>query len=248
MMHRFFTEDSPIPGGEALIRGDEARHACQVLRLKPGDLCELLAGGSRWRCELLSLTPEEGRARALESLPTTEPRLRVTLYQGLPKGDRMERIIQKAVELGPAAVVPVAMSRCVAKLDGRDAAKKTERWQRIAAEACKQSGRCCLPRVGAPLSMAELPKALRGHQAAAVPWEEAAGHSLTGFVREHPDLRDVAVVIGPEGGMAPEEIAAMEAVGCQPVTLGPRILRTETAGMAAIAALMALCGEMEVTA
>ncbi len=247
-MHRFFTEDSPVAGGEAVIRGEEARHACQVLRLRPGDPCELLAREGRWRGELLSLDPREGRVRVLEPLPGTEPRLRLTLYQGLPKGDKMEQIIQKAVELGAAAVVPVAMSRCVVRLDSRDAERKTERWQRIAAEACKQSGRTALPRVQPPLPASRLPEALRAHEAAIVPWEEARSLSLRGFVRERPGLEDVAVVIGPEGGITPEEIAAMEAAGCRPVTLGPRILRTETAGMAAIAALMALCGEMEVEA
>ena len=247
-MHRFFAEGVAGAGSEAVLRGDEARHAYQVLRLRPGDECELLCAGERWRGEITSLTPEEGRARALSPLPSTEPRLRVTLYQGLPKGDKMETIIQKAVELGAAAAVPVAMARCVARLDAKDAAKKTDRWQRIAAEACKQSGRCAMPEVCPVVSAAKLPALLSAHQAAIVPWEEERALSLAGFVREHPDLTDLAVVIGPEGGISPEEIGAMKAAGCVPVTLGPRILRTETAGMAAIAALMALCGEMEVTA
>ena len=157
----------------------------------------------------------------------------------------MELIIQKAVELGAARIVPVAMSRCVVQLNAKDGAKKQERWQKIAREACKQSGRCVTPAVDAPIPFRQLPERLAAHGGAIVPWEDARGYSLTAFRREHPDVTDLAVVIGPEGGMSAEEIAAMQAAGCRSVTLGPRILRTETAGLCTLSALMCLYGEME---
>ena len=247
-MHRFWVEDSLSEGSAATLGSAEARHAGQVLRLRPGDPCEVLGGGRRWRGEIVSLEADKGTVRVLSPLPSTEPRLRITLFQGLPKGDKMESIVQKAVELGAEAVVPVAMSRCVVKLDAKDAARRRERWQRIAAEACKQSGRCALPEVRPILSVKELPGPFRAFDAVLVPWEEAQEGSLRTFALKHPEVSSLAVVIGPEGGITPEEIAEMEKAGAQTVTLGPRILRTETAGMAAVAALMSLYGEMEASA
>ena len=153
--------------------------------------------------------------------------------------------VQKAVELGAARVVPVAMSRCVVQLSAKDGAKKQERWQKIAREACKQSGRCQMMAVDAPIAFPALLAALKTHEAAIVPWEDARGYSLTAFHREHPEIHDLAIVIGPEGGMSADEIARMKDCGCQSVTLGPRILRTETAGLCALSALFCLYGELE---
>ncbi len=244
-MNRFYALEAPVPGALAIITPEDTVHALRVLRIRPGEQAELLYRGSRFLAE--AVTAENGSAvfRVLSPLPSTEPRLRVTLFQGLPKADKMELVIQKAVELGAEAVVPVAMGRCVVRLDPRDALRKTERWQKIAREACKQSGRCLEPDVHTPLNLKEACALLSGFDAALVPWEEARGYGPAAFRREHPEVRSLALVIGPEGGIAPEEIGMMQNAGCRPVTLGPRILRTETAGMAAIAALMALYGEME---
>ena len=200
--------------------------------------------GKRFSAEIASM---EGSVtlRLLDELPSTEARLRITLYQGLPKAEKMELIVQKAVELGAAAVVPVSMSRCVVQLNQKDGAKKQERWQRIAREACKQSGRCLQMPVEAPISFKELLRRLPGYSAAIVPWEDTRGYSLPRLREELPDLRELAVVIGPEGGMSEEEVAQMQSVGCRPVTLGPRILRTETAGLAALSALFCLYGDMD---
>ncbi|MBR3494453.1 MAG: 16S rRNA (uracil(1498)-N(3))-methyltransferase [Clostridia bacterium] len=244
-MHRFFLETAPQPGAEVPLTPEDAHHACQVLRMQPGETAELLSGGARFLAEAVSIGPKEAVFRVLEPLPSTEPALRVTLFQGLPKADKMDWIVQKAVELGAAAVVPVAMERCVVKLDRKDAARRQERWQRIAREACKQSGRCEEPAVGLPLTLGALCAELRSFEAAVVPWEEAQGLSLPRFRAEHPEVRRLAVVIGPEGGIAPREIDVLREAGALPVTLGPRILRTETAGLASLAALMALWGEME---
>ena len=244
-MNRFFAQEAPVPGSLTSITREDAVHALRVLRIRPGDKAEILYRGSRYLAEAVEAEGEDALFRVLSPLPSTEPRLRITLYQGLPKADKMELVVQKAVELGAEAVVPAVMTRCVSKLDPKDAARKTERWQKIAREACKQSGRCLEPVVHPPVALRQLCDELAAFDAALVPWEEARGCSLAGFSREHPEITRLALVIGPEGGITPEEIEALEKAGCRPVTLGPRILRTETAGMAAIAALMALYGEME---
>ena len=244
-MHRFYADDRGVTGETAFLCEEDAHHAIRVLRMKPGEGCELFAGGRRFSGEVASIGDGAVQVRIAGELPSTEPRLRVTLYQGLPKADKMELIVQKAVELGACAVVPVAMSRCVVQLDAKDGRKKQERWQKIAREACKQSGRCEMMQVTEPISFRQLLARLPEHGAAIVPWEDARGYSLARFHAEHPDITDLAIVIGPEGGMSGEEIERMQGSKCRAVTLGPRILRTETAGLCAMSALFCLYGDME---
>lgn len=203
-MHRFYADEAGVTEGQATLAREDAQHAVRVLRLKAGETIELFAGEARYRAELTDVDPETVRCRVIEALPTTEAGLRITLYQGLPKADKMELIAQKATELGAVRIVPVAMSRCVVQLTAKDAPKKQERWQKIVREATKQSGRCVLPQVALPITMKQLPAALAGHEAAIVPWEDARGYGLAAFRAEHPDVRDIAIVIGPEGGMSPE--------------------------------------------
>ena len=243
-MHRFYADDRGVTGAAAYLCEEDARHATRVLRMREGEGCELFADGRRFSGEIASIG-EEVEVRILSELPSTEAKLRITLYQGLPKADKMELIVQKSVELGACAVVPVAMSRCVVQLDAKDGRKKQERWQKIAREACKQSGRCEMMQVLEPISFKQLLAKLPQHQAAIVPWEDARGYSLARFHQEHPEITDLAIVIGPEGGMSEDEIARMKEASCQSVTLGPRILRTETAGLCAMSALFCLYGDME---
>lgn len=243
-MHRFYADETGITDGLARLNAEDAHHAQRVLRMRVGEEAHIFCDGRRYAAQIASM--EDGvTLRILQELSSTEAGLRITLYQGLPKAEKMELIVQKAVELGAAQVVPVAMSRCIVQLNGKDAAKKQERWQKIAREACKQSGRCCMMPVEAPISFKELLCRLPYHQAALVPWEDAQGFSLSRFHQSRPEVKDVAVVIGPEGGMSPQEVAQMQAASCQAVTLGPRILRTETAGLAALSALLCLYGDME---
>lgn len=244
-MHRFYAETAGKVGETVCLADEDARHASRVLRMKPGESCELFMNGGRYAAEIDAITDTQVTCRIQEVLPSTEAKLRVTLYQGLPKADKMELIVQKAVELGAESIVPVAMSRCVVQLNAKDGAKKQERWQKIAREASKQSGRCILPEVECPISFKELLKRLPAHDADIVPWEDAEGYGIAAFQREHADIRSVAVVIGPEGGMSEEEVRQMQACGCKSVTLGPRILRTETAGLCALSALFCLYGDME---
>ena len=243
-MHRFYADDRGVTGDIAFLCEEDARHATRVLRMREGEVCELFADGRRFSGEIASIG-EDVEVRITGEMPSTEAKLRITLYQGLPKADKMELIVQKSVELGACAVVPVAMSRCVVQLDAKDGRKKQERWQKIAREACKQSGRCEMMQVSEPISFKQLLAKLPQHQAAIVPWEDARGYSLARFHEEHREITDLAIVIGPEGGMSEDEIARMKEASCQSVTLGPRILRTETAGLCAMSALFCLYGDME---
>ena len=170
-----------------------------------------------------------------------EPTLRVTLYMGLPKADKLELIIQKAVELGVTAVVPVMTARSIARVDGRDAEKKQTRWQRIAAEAAGQSGRGIIPTVEAPIHWREaLPRLAAENTLLCY---EGGGRPIGELVT--PADHALSLVVGPEGGFDPAEVAAVTAAGGRIATLGPRILRCETAPLAALAVLMERSGNMQ---
>ena len=236
-MHRFYA--SIREDGLAPLSDEDAKHALRVLRLVPGAEVELISDGKRFQATL-----REGAVLAPgPELPSTEAALRITLFQGLPKGDKMEWIIQKAVEIGIARIVPVRMERCVVRLTAAEEEKKRIRWNRIALEAGKQSGRCLLPEVLPAVSVQDLPRTAGELECCAVPWEEARGFGPLGFTQAHPGLSSLGILIGPEGGISPQEISLLRD-SFQPITLGPRILRTETAGLAAAAVMLALYGEM----
>lgn len=245
VMHRFYVDqNAPAVSSEVALTPEDARHALKVLRMRPGEEAMIISGGLRFAAELSRIEGNAVFFRVKEPLPSTEPGLRITLFQGLPKGDKMEWIIQKAVELGIAEIVPVRMARSVVRLDAADAEKKRERWQRIAREAGKQSGRCLIPQVALPCLLPDLPARAESLDACAVPWEEAEAGGPRSFFEAHPHLRSLGILIGPEGGIEPAEIRAI-APRFQPITLGSRILRTETAGLACAAAFLGLYGEME---
>ena len=241
-MHRFCVPGSYAPGQELTLPPEEAAHALKVLRLREGDEVEVFNGeGARFSAVLTAVGKAEATVRVEDCLPDTEPPVRVTLYQGLPKADKLDFIAQKITELGACRLVPVAMSRCVAKAEGKEAAKKAERLSRIALEAAKQCGRGRVPEILPAMSWKQALSRLREHELVIVPWEEARGMNLRTLHERHPDARDLAIVIGPEGGISPEEIAEMAG---EAVTLGPRILRTETAAVAAMTLAMSLWGDI----
>jgi 16S rRNA (uracil1498-N3)-methyltransferase len=244
-MHRFFVDDQGIHNGFAYLESSEARHALKVLRLEKGDEVVLMDGQALYRAALYAISGELVRCEIIQALPSPEASLRITLYQGLPKADKLEWIVQKCTEAGAANFVPIALSRCVSVVTDKDAAKKQERWQRIVQEAAKQSGRAAIPAVSLPLSFAKAFERLKSHELVLVPWEEAGGFGPYKVHEQFSHVRDIAIVIGPEGGIAPEEITRLKSIGAIPMTLGKRILRTETAGLAAAVALFALWGDME---
>ncbi len=238
-MHRFFA--LRLDAQTARLDGDEARHALTVLRLEKGDHVRVVLDGSLFDAVIVD-TSDGVLVSVGEEQPSPEPNTHITLYQGLPKGDKMDLLTQKCTEAGVWHIVPVQMPRCVVRLDGKDGEKKRERWQRIALEAAKQSGRTHIPEISAPISQKEMLLRLPAHGCALAPWEDARGVNVPAALAR-TEAADIAIVIGPEGGMSADEMEALKGAGALPVTLGPRIFRTETAGLAAL--IMALSSRNE---
>lgn len=235
-MRRFFVEPRAITGDHAFISGTDYEHAVKVLRMHPGDGVTLCDGEGRDYSAVI--VSDEGD-RLLLSLSeaqrsVSEPPYSVTLFQGVPKGDRFDYTVQKAAELGVSEIVPVITGRSVA--DGSGIAKRIDRYSRIALEAAKQSGRGLVPRVRAPIDMDGID--ISGFDLALVPYEEEHGTLLGDIIRGRRVPGSIAIVIGPEGGFEPNEVEMLVGQGARRLSLGPRILRTETAGPAVLAMLM----------
>ena len=226
---------------------EESAHVARVLRMKTGDKVQLIAAERLYEGELSAADSRAATVRVLSALPSPEPAVQVTLLQGLPKLDKMEWIIQKATELGVWELWPVAMERSVARADGD---KKAERWNRIALEAAKQSGRAHVPQV-MPVTEDKSAIALlreAGFDAIFVAWEEEGELTRSGALQSllagDGMPAKIALVIGPEGGIGAGEAQRFKECGATFVTLGKRILRTETAGLCALSVLMSAFGEM----
>ena len=247
-MHRFFADENEIDHGTACLNIEDSRHALRVLRLATGDEIELVCAPGRYLAQITGETDGLVQVKILQALRQTEARTQVTLYQGLPKADKMEMIAQKTTELGVYAIRPVAMERCVVKLEGKDAGKKVERWQKIAREAVKQCARVSVPEVLEPKKLTQLEEELKQLDVLIVPWEDARDGSIRQALApfEGREALRVGILIGPEGGISGQEAHWLaENAGAKLVTLGPRILRTETAGLCALTMVMAFRGEME---
>ena len=236
-MNSFYIEGRGAAGAAARLLPEEAKHAFQVLRLRPGEEIFVVDEAGARFLAVLTEVDRGGCACALrEALPDNEPPVRVTVYQGLPKADKLEWIAQKLTELGAARLAPVKMER--------DGERKRERLQKIAREAAKQCKRGRALEVAPPRMWGQLEAEMKGHDLLLVPWEEASGRGLRAAREEFPAARDIGIVIGPEGGMSAAEVDALTALGAVPVTLGPRILRTETAAITACALTMLLWGDL----
>lgn len=233
-MHHFFVKDEQIQDKEIRICGEDGKHLRKVLRVKEGE--RILVNdeqGFEYTCEISGFTETEVIAsiRWKEAADRELP-IELTLFQGLPKGDKMELIIQKAVELGVAQIVPVETKRCVVKLDEKKAEKKQSRWQAIAESAAKQSKRAVIPKVCPVCSMKEALREAENMDMLLIPYELAEGMEETRKrLQEVKEKRSVGIFIGPEGGFEEEEVSLAGEAGAYPITLGKRILRTETAGL-----------------
>jgi RNA methyltransferase, rsmE family len=239
-MYQFFVESGQIGKDSVMIEGSDVNHIKNVLRMKPGEKIRI-SGPARenYFCEIAEIEDSFVRASILEKDETgTELPNRIYLFQGLPKNDKMELIIQKAVELGVYEIIPVAMKNCVVKLDAKKAAAKTARWQGIAESAAKQSKRSLIPKVSEPVSYKEAVAYAMKLDQKLVPYENERGMAATREVVEavRPG-ESIGIFIGPEGGFAPEEIEAVKGE-MKLISLGSRILRTETAGFTTLAILM----------
>ena len=242
-MHCFYIQ-APSDA-EACLLPEESRHAMKVLRMQPGDaLCAMDGSGRRWRGEILFAGEDGVRVRLLEALPSGEAPVRLSVYQGIPKADKLDFVAQKLTELGTAALVPVKMERCVVKLDRRDGQKRRDRLEKIAREAAKQCRRAVAPEIAEPLTWGQAIERMAGHDLVLVPWEDAAGRRMRDAWEAQPDAKDIGIVVGSEGGMSEAEVRALTDAGALTVTLGPRILRTETAAVVATALAMQLWGDI----
>lgn len=241
-MYRFYIQPEQIAGEEAVILGNDVNHVRNVLRMKPGEQVVLCDGqGMDFVCEITELGRDEVRTRKISAeVSSAELPVRLVLFQGIPKKDKMELIIQKTVELGIAEIVPVAMKRCVAKLeDPKKEAKKLERWQGIAEAAAKQSGRGILPVVKPPMTFEKALAYADTLDMQLVPYEDARGmKAAKAAFTKAAGLSSAGILIGPEGGFDPSEIEKAKEHGAEILSLGKRILRTETAGLAALSVLM----------
>ena len=241
-MYQFFVEPGQIQGRRIIITGSDVNHIRNVLRMKPGEEIAVSNGtdGREYRCGIESFTEDEVicSLRFVKEDGVELPS-RIHLFQGLPKADKMELIVQKAVELGAYEVVPVAARRCVARLDEKKAPSRINRWQGIAEAAAKQSRRGIIPQVHPMMNMREAVAYAHAMEVKLIPYElaENMGHTKEILEAVKPGT-DIAVFIGPEGGFEQEEIELAMAAGIEPVTLGRRILRTETAGLTVLSWLM----------
>ncbi|MEW6729753.1 MAG: 16S rRNA (uracil(1498)-N(3))-methyltransferase [Acidobacteriota bacterium] len=243
--HRFFVPAEKIHSETALIEGDEAHHLRRVLRLAVGDEVRVFdSSGREWRAVIEQTSIQQVILRLLEPFDNeVESPIAITLAQGLIKGERFELVLQKAVELGISALQPFTSRYTDVQLSEARAEKRLERWQRIVLEATKQSGRRRLMSILPPLSWAEL---IRQINRPALLFAEQGGHSLTSISDQLKTLQPTAItaIVGSEGGWSREELAQAEAAGFHLVTLGPRILRTETAGIMAAVLLQYLYGDL----
>ncbi len=241
-MYQFFVEPEAIAGNRVSITGKDVNHIKNVLRMKEGEELAVSNGvdGKEYRCGILSLSEDEIRCEVrFVKEDAVELPVRVYLFQGLPKADKMELIIQKAVELGVHEIVPVATKRAVVKLDAKKEKSKIVRWQSIAEAAAKQSKRACIPQVTEVMNFKEAIKKAGEMNVKLIPYEMAEDMSHTrALIKSIKPGNSVAVFIGPEGGFAEEEIEFATENNVTPVTLGKRILRTETAGMTMLSILM----------
>lgn len=242
-MQRFFVEPHQIDeeAHQIHITGSDVNHISNVLRMKTGEELWISDGSKHeYRCTIESFEPDEVLLHIVYSQePEYELPCRIYLFQGLPKADKMELIIQKAVELGAYEIIPVETKRCVVKLDGRKSAKKTARWQQIAESAAKQSKRMLIPNVHEVLTFREALKYAESMDVRLVPYELARGMQETKEILAGIEPgQSVGIFIGPEGGFEEKEIEAAIEGGAKPITLGRRILRTETAGLAILSVLM----------
>ena len=245
VMRRFFIAPGTVANGCATLYEDLYRHMAKVLRLKAGEQV-LLADGAGHEFigvirdigkDSLLVTIQEAQAVPLVAGPA------ITLYQGLPKGDKLDFVLQKATELGVAEIVPFVAERSVARVRESEAAAKVARWKRVSQEAARQSGRSSVPKISFAGGMEAVGR-MAGHSVTFLLWEEEREKGLKEVLAGQTVPASIGVVIGPEGGLTPEEAATARRNGFIPVSLGRRILRTETAALAVLAILQFHWGDL----
>ena len=240
-MQHFFVTPDQVKDGLIFIEGSDVNHMKNVLRMRQGEEVTISDGNNcQYLCRIREYESDEAILEIIEETGAdTELPSRIYLFQGLPKQDKMELIVQKCVELGVYSIVPVATKRCVVKLDDKKAKKKIERWQQIAESAAKQAGRGVIPEVADVMNFKEALNYAKGLDVVLIPYELAEGMEETKqIIAGIRPGQSVGIFIGPEGGFEKEEVETALEAGAKSITLGKRILRTETAGLTTLSVLM----------
>lgn len=242
-MPRFFMAGTNILGGMAIMKGRDAEHV-HVLRMRPGEDMIICDGqGTDYKCRLVKADKEQVEAEVIEVVRCpAEPSVKVTVLCGLPKGDKTDYIIQKCVEAGAYEILFFSSSRCIAKLGNEE--KKLERWQRIAEEAAKQSGRGIIPQVGWAGELADAFDVAVKKDVGLFMYETGAREAMGDVLEANKSVSTAAIVTGPEGGFAPFEAELAKIVGLHLCSMGERILRCETAPVVALTAAMYATGNL----
>ena len=246
-MHKFFVDIENFHGDEVFIQEDDVKHIYKVLRLKSGDKLNINdCRGKEYLGEIIYITKNEVKVKLLQQIPVNnESFLNISLFQGLPKSSKMDLIVQKSTELGVNEITPIITERVVAKNEIGEF-KKTDRWKRIALEACKQSKRSIIPEINTPIEFEEMLNDLKAVDLIIVPYEGEENKGIKDIMKELDlsSVKNVAVIIGPEGGFEEKEVYQLSDLGAHIITLGPRILRTETAGFVTVSILMYELGDL----
>ena len=240
-MPRFFVRTNQISNDNIDIIGEDVKHIKNVLRKQIGDKIEVCNQdtGDSYKCEIKNFSEDEIKTNIIEKLKNIQEKVQVDIYQGLPKSDKMELIIQKSVELGANAIIPVNMKRCVVKLEGKDEAKKTDRWQKIAESAAKQCGRSFIPEVKNLINVKDICNLINEYDAIIVAYENEKENTLKSELQKLDSANlKIGIVIGPEGGLEENDIKLLRENGAKIVTLGDRILRTETVALNVLSIIM----------
>lgn len=243
-MPRFFVRTKQIKNNEITIIGEDVKHIKNVLRKQEGDIIEICNQdiGDTYKCEIIAIQEQEIKNNIIEKIANTENKIKVDLYQGLPKADKMELIIQKSIELGVNSITPVEMKRCVVKLDSKTESKKIERWQKIAESAAKQSGRNYIPQIYKVFKIEDIAKLKNEYDSIIVCYENEKENYIKKELLRLKNLnkkeKRIAIVIGPEGGLEEKDVDYLNKNGATIVTLGNRILRTETVALNVLSVIM----------
>ena len=244
-MPKFFITNQAIKEDKIEILGDDTNHIKNVLRKKVGETLNLCNTDTLedYLCKITKIEDKKIELEIVEKIKkNAEPNTKVTIFQGLPKADKMEWIIQKAVELGVYDITPVEMKRCIVKLNEKDKTKKIERWQKISEVASKQSGRNRIPKINAIISLKDICQFISNYDIVIVAYEEEKENTLKTELKKLKEIKkenlNIAVLIGPEGGIDFSEIQLLQEKGVKVVTLGNRILRTETVALNILSIIM----------
>lgn len=244
-MPKFFINNNQIDNNKIIITGKDVNHISNVLRMKIGEeiqVCDTETSNN-YLVKLQNIDKEKISCDIIEKIKSeAEPEINLKIFQGIPKSDKMELIIQKSTELGVKEIIPVQMERCVSKITSKYEKKKIERWQKISEMASKQSGRDIIPKVNNPIKVKDICNLINELDMMIVPYEKEEKYTFKNAIEEIKQNKNskssIGIVIGPEGGFDPNEINLLKNAGAKIVTLGKRILRTETVALAMASVIM----------